>query len=63
MESADSKPTDSAYAVFEDLSRRLDEQIAALDEAVSKDLVAFNELISSKGLAPVDAGDRPPTPK
>ncbi len=63
VESADSRPTDSAYAVFEDLSRRLDEQIAALDEAVAKDLVAFNELVTSKGLEPVDAGERPPTPK
>ena len=63
VESADSKPTDSAFLVFEDLSRRLDEQIAALDEAVAEDLVAFNKLISSKGLEPVDGGDRPPTPK
>jgi hypothetical protein len=60
--SADSKPTDSSYAVFEDLSRRLDEQITKLDEAVANDLAAFNEMLASKSLERIDAGERPPTP-
>lgn len=61
VESADSKPTASSYAVFEDLSRRLDEQISKLDRTVAGDLATFNEMLSSAGLERIDAGERPPT--
>jgi photosystem II stability/assembly factor-like uncharacterized protein len=36
VESADARPTDQSYAVFKDLSARLDEQLAKLDALLAK---------------------------
>ncbi len=43
--SADAAPTRQSYAVFEDLSVRLDQGLARLREIVATDVAAFNALI------------------
>jgi photosystem II stability/assembly factor-like uncharacterized protein len=53
VESGDNKPTDQSYAVFKDLSARLDKQLAELDSLAKVDLAAFNKLLAGKKLAPV----------
>ncbi len=53
VESGDYKPTDQSYAVFKDLSSRLDRQFASLDLIVKTDLAAFNKLLVGKKLAAV----------
>ena len=55
VESGDNKPTDQAYAVFKDLSSRLDRQLAALERIAASDLAAFNKLLSGRKLPPVTA--------
>jgi hypothetical protein len=42
VESGDARPTDQSYAVFEELSARLDKQLARLDAVVKTDLAGFN---------------------
>jgi photosystem II stability/assembly factor-like uncharacterized protein len=42
VESGDYKPTDQSYAVFKDLSARLDKELARLEALVKGDLAAFN---------------------
>ncbi len=49
----DYRPTDAAEAVFQDLSARIDEQIARLDRLVSEDLAALNAQIRSANLDPI----------
>ncbi len=44
VETGDNRPTTQSYAVFQDLSGRLDRQIARLEEIVARDLAAFNAL-------------------
>jgi photosystem II stability/assembly factor-like uncharacterized protein len=43
--SADAAPTDASYAVFADLSAKLDTQLAKLKEVMETDLPAFNKLV------------------
>jgi hypothetical protein len=50
VESGDAKPTDQSYAVFKDLSARLDAQLARLDALVKGELAAF-----MRGPVPVSA--------
>jgi hypothetical protein len=40
--SADTRPTDSSYQVFEELSSRLDAQLTALDGIAKSDMAAFD---------------------
>jgi photosystem II stability/assembly factor-like uncharacterized protein len=46
----DAKPTDQSYDVFNDLSAKLDVQLAKLNEVVEKDVPEFNELIRSSNI-------------
>lgn len=51
--SADARPTRQAYDVFNDLSARLDAQVAALQQVISKDLSAFNNRLRSEEIPAV----------
>jgi photosystem II stability/assembly factor-like uncharacterized protein len=53
VETGDAKPTDQSYAVFKELSGRLDQQFGQLDSLFSIDLANFNKLLQRKKLAPV----------
>jgi len=45
VDSADAAPTRQAYAVYDDLARRVDEQLARLREVMATDVAALNTLI------------------
>jgi len=53
VEIGDVKPTDQSYAVFKELSTRLDRQFGQLDSVFSIDLANFNKLLQRKKLEPV----------
>jgi photosystem II stability/assembly factor-like uncharacterized protein len=53
VESGDYRPTDQSYAVFKELSARLDKQLARLEALITTDLAAFNNAATAAGLAPV----------
>jgi photosystem II stability/assembly factor-like uncharacterized protein len=53
VETGDFKPTDQSYAVFKELSARLDKQFGQLDTVFSIDLANFNKLLQRKRLEPV----------
>ncbi len=55
VETGDYRPTDQSYAVFKELSDRLDKQFGQLDTLLSVDLPALNKLLARKKLAPVDS--------
>ena len=50
LENGDARPTDGAYQVFEELSKELDVQMAALKRVISTELPKVNELLSAEGL-------------
>ena len=56
VEGGDGKPTQQSYAVFKELSGRLDAELAKLDAALKADLPPFNKEIATKKLKPVEAG-------
>jgi len=51
--SADAAPTDAAYAVFENISRKIAAQLATLEKVLAADLPAFNQLVKDKGVPAV----------
>ena len=53
VEIGDSRPTDQSYAVFKELSGRLDKQFGQLDSLFSIDLANFNKLLQRKRVEPV----------
>jgi photosystem II stability/assembly factor-like uncharacterized protein len=53
IESADGRPTEQSYAVFKDLSARLDTELARLEAVQATDLTAFNKLVVAAKLPPV----------
>jgi hypothetical protein len=53
VEVGDAKPTDQSYAVFKELSGRLDKQFGQLDSVFSIDLANLNKLLQRKKLEPV----------
>ena len=59
VESGDAKPTAQAYAVFKDLSGRLDKELARLDALAKSDLAGFNALLNKRKLEPVKDGVPP----
>ena len=61
VEYGDNKPTDQSYAVFKELSARLDEQLAALDRLASTELAALNSMLAKKKVEPIKDGV-PPSP-
>jgi photosystem II stability/assembly factor-like uncharacterized protein len=56
IESAESRPTEQTYAVFNLLSRRLDRQLGELDALFEGDVPVFNELLGARGLEPISCG-------
>jgi len=46
--SADAAPTDSSYAVYDDLAARIDKELASLKEALEKDVLAFVKLVKDQ---------------
>jgi hypothetical protein len=53
VENGDARPTDQSYAVFKELSARLDKELARLDALVSADLAAFNASLAAQKLEAV----------
>ncbi|KPF63310.1 glycosyl hydrolase [alpha proteobacterium AAP81b] len=60
IESAEAPPTDSARAVFAELSAGLDVQLKALEAALAEDLPATNAALKAAGLAPLAKRPLPP---
>jgi hypothetical protein len=50
VESADTPPTAASYAVYEEVNRRLESQLAAWQEIGSKDLASLNALIQKQNI-------------
>jgi hypothetical protein len=53
--SANAAPTDQAYAVYEDLAKKIDAELRMLKEVLDKDLPAFNQLVRDKNVLAVKA--------
>ena len=53
VSSADGRPTDQSYKVFEYLKDQVDEQIQKLKEIIRTEVAAFNDLIESAGIPAV----------
>ncbi len=60
VESGDYKPTDQTYAVFGELSARLERQLERLEALVTGTVPGFNARLKAAGLDPVSA--EPPDP-
>jgi photosystem II stability/assembly factor-like uncharacterized protein len=54
VESAEDRPTDQSYQVFDFLSGQLQTELDGLDGIVAREVPAFNELLGEKGLQPID---------
>jgi hypothetical protein len=53
VEGGDAKPTDQSYAVFKQLSGRLDNELARLDAVLKSDVAALNTLLARARLPPI----------
>jgi photosystem II stability/assembly factor-like uncharacterized protein len=51
--SADAAPTDQSFAVYEDLTAKINAQLAKLEEIWKTDLPAFNKLVRDQNVPPV----------
>jgi photosystem II stability/assembly factor-like uncharacterized protein/uncharacterized protein (DUF2164 family) len=51
--SADAAPTDQSYAVYEELTRKINAQLGKLEEIWKSDLPAFNKLVRDQNVPPV----------
>jgi photosystem II stability/assembly factor-like uncharacterized protein len=56
--SADAAPTEASYAVFEELSAKVDAQLARLKEAMEADLQAFNKLVRESEVPAIMVGKK-----
>jgi hypothetical protein len=54
--SSDGAPTQQAYEVLHDLSRRIDQQLLQLQEVVDTDVAAFNEFIRTSAIPAIVPG-------
>ncbi len=63
IESAESAPTRQSYTVFDDLSRRIDVQLAALNSVVANDLPRLNALLRDQNLPEVRPEPQRPAPE
>jgi photosystem II stability/assembly factor-like uncharacterized protein len=59
VEGGDARPTDQSYAVYKELSRRLDNELNRLESLVGSELPAFNKLLSDRKLEPLRDGVPP----
>ena len=55
VESADTRPTDQSYEIYNMLSAKIDEQMKKLDTTVQKDLPQVNQMLQRQKLAPIKA--------
>jgi hypothetical protein len=55
VDTGNARPTDQDYAVFRELTARLNEMLGRFEEIVAKDLKQFNDQLSARKLAPVTA--------
>ncbi|HEX8456867.1 MAG TPA: hypothetical protein VF656_06075 [Pyrinomonadaceae bacterium] len=53
VSSADSAPTEQSYAVYEDLTAKIDAQLQRLDAVMKTDLPAFNALVREQNIPAV----------
>jgi photosystem II stability/assembly factor-like uncharacterized protein len=53
VEGGDSKPTDQSYAVFKELSGRLDKELARLEALAKTNVAALNRLLAAANLPPI----------
>jgi photosystem II stability/assembly factor-like uncharacterized protein len=53
VEGGDARPTEQSYAVFKDLSGRLDTQLTRLEGFLKTELQAFNKLLVAQQLEPI----------
>ena len=60
IESADGRPTEQSYEVFEDLAAGLDAELAQLDQAITVDLTRYNSMLRIEKLEPIDSALPPP---
>jgi hypothetical protein len=56
VDGGDARPTDQSYAVFKELSGRLDTQLARLEAFLKTELPAFNKVLTDHQLEPVRDG-------
>ena len=51
--SADARPTESSYEVYEEISRELAEQLSRLERVLVEDLGSFDALLRERNLTPI----------
>ena len=62
VESADQRPTDQAYEVFQSLSGKIDDQLSKLDTTIKKELPQVNQMLQRQKLAPIRPEPLKPSP-
>ena len=55
MGSVAAAPTDPSYAVYEELTKKIDAELATLKTVLDQDLPAFNQLVRDKNVLAVKA--------
>jgi hypothetical protein len=62
IESADSKPTDQSYTVYNELTGELDKQLQRLNTTLRTELAQMNAALKREKLAPIDPNKKPEPP-
>jgi photosystem II stability/assembly factor-like uncharacterized protein len=62
IESADNRPTDQTYQVFDELTKLLDEQLQKMNAAVKTELPRVNAALQREKITPVDQNAKPAPP-
>ena len=62
IESADHRPTDQTYQVFDELTKELDAQLQKLAQTVKTEMPRVNAALQREKIAPVDANAKPAPP-
>ena len=57
---SDSPPTDQAYAVYDELVLKIDEQLARLAQIIKTDVPAFNQLVRDQNIPAITLKPAPP---
>jgi len=53
VRSADAAPTEQSYAVFDELSARIDAELKTLERVLAEDVPAFNRLVREREIPAV----------
>ena len=59
VEASEAAPTEQSYAVFADLSQRLDRELAELDRVLGTELPAFNQMLAKANLPAIERKPEP----